>query len=387
MRILHVTDVYHPRVGGIEVFVDDLAGRQSARHDVTVLTTTPARRGHDPLPDGPVQVARVPRSTPYGLLAARLPVRLDEYDVVHAHLSVVSPFATLVARRAAAAGLPCVLTVHSMWGGNPAVVRTVRTLSGWSRWPVVWTTVSRAAARDVRSALPGAHVLVVPNAVDVDWWREHAAVPSDERPMTIVAVMRLAGRKRPLELVRALAQVRRSVPADVPLRAVLVGDGPLAGPVAAAVERHQMTDWVELPGYLTRSQIRDLYAEADVHVAPAFRESFGIAALEARAAGLPVVAMRSGGVGEFILDGVEGMLCLDDSEMAHALTHLATRPATRRAMAAHNVAVRPDLDWERVLDETDDAYQQAEVRVSLAPAGRGARRRATSRLRTAALRD
>lgn len=385
MRILHVTDVYHPRVGGIEVFVRDMVRRQALRHDVTVLTAT--RAAEEEPANGGVRVLRVLQRSAYGP-GHRLPLRWDDYDVVHVHLSVLSPFATAVARTAAAAALPSVLTVHSMWGGNPLVVRAAGLLSGWSHWPVVWTAVSEAAARDVRRVLPGTDVLVLPNAVDVDWWRERPATAEptrDDRPMTIVAVMRLAGRKRPMELVSMLAEVRRSVPADIPLRAVLVGDGPQAGTVADAVARHGMDGWVELPGYLNRAGIRDLYTETDVHVAPAYRESFGIAALEARAAGVPVVAMRSGGVGEFIADGVEGILCADDSAMVHALAHLATRPGTHQAMAAHNAAVRPSLDWERVLDEADDAYLQAEARARLAPRRR--LRRPSSRLSAADLRD
>jgi glycosyltransferase involved in cell wall biosynthesis len=55
-------------------------------------------------------------------------------------------------------------------------------------------------------------------------------------------------------------------------------------------------DWVTMTGQLSREQIRDIYSAADVYVAPAGRESFGLAVLEARSAGLAVVAMRSGGV-------------------------------------------------------------------------------------------
>jgi hypothetical protein len=101
--------------------------------------------------------------------------------------------------------------------------------------------------------------------------------------------MRLAPRKRPRALLAALREVRRRVPASVPLRAVVAGEGPERG----ALERYRLQhdlDWVSLPGRLDAAALRELYTAADVYVAPAVLEAFGIAALEARAAGLPVVA-------------------------------------------------------------------------------------------------
>jgi glycosyltransferase involved in cell wall biosynthesis len=356
MRIVHITDVYRPQVGGIEIFVDDLAHRQAAAgHDVTVLTPTPALLGETT--SGPVTVVRAGSSSK--VLAGRDALRLGRYDVAHVHLSVVSPFSTLVAQAGVAAGTPTVNTVHSMWKGREAWVRAVGMLAGWNRWPVVWTSVSSAAAADVCRVLPSDHrVVVVPNAVDVAWWREvdRSAELATGGPVTLMTVMRLVGRKRPLPFVRILREVRGKVPAEIPIRAVIVGDGPLEARTRDALRRRGMDRWVSLPGRLSRGQIRDLYRTADAYVAPAELESFGIAALEARAAGLPVVAMGSGGVADFITDGVEGFLCGDDNEMARTVAELVLDVERRSAMAAHNAAVAPNLDWEAVVDRFDVAY-------------------------------
>ena len=170
MRILHVTDVYRPRVGGIELFVEGLGLRQvAAGHEVTVLTGTRANGSADP---AALDVVRVPLG---GYIPMRaLPVDLASYDVVHAHLSVVSVFTTRVAKAAARAGVPVVNTVHSMWNGREGWVRIVAAIATWDRLPQVWTSVSRNAAATIEDVLdPEAEVRVVPNAVDVDWW--HAA--------------------------------------------------------------------------------------------------------------------------------------------------------------------------------------------------------------------
>jgi len=359
MRILHVTDLFRPGLGGIELFVEDLAQRQAeAGHDVTVLTAA-AQRG-EPDAAGPVRVVRT-RPSPLHPLAppsARREALSGSYDVVHAHLSVLSIFATTVARWTDEAGIPTVTTVHSMWGGRRPVVRTVRALADWDRATVGWTTVSHVAAADMLDVFrPGASVRVVPNAVDVDWWREGPARQTSERPITFITVMRLAGRKRPFALLAMLERLRASVPASVPLRMLVVGEGPLEARLHKHLASRGLDGWVHLLGRRTREEIRTLYAAADVYVSPAYQESFGLAALEARSAGLPVVAMQSGGVGEFVEHGVEGLLCLDDADMASAMAMLAEDGPLRARITAHNQAARPVHDWPAVVAQFDDVYR------------------------------
>ncbi len=359
MRILHVSDVYRPRVGGIELFVEGLALRQAAAgHEVHVLSATGAGDGSDP--DG-LRVLRVPLG---GYVPIRtIPADLSSYDVVHAHLSVVSVFTTRVAKAAARAGVPVVNTVHSMWNGREGWVRIVAEIATWDRLPQVWTSVSANAATTVRAVLgPDADVHVVPNAVDVDWWGAGAEDASAGETVTFATVMRLAGRKRPLQLVDMLAQTRLEVPPSVRLRAVIVGDGPLAERTHARIEALGL-DWVTLTGELTPAQVRSVYRSSDVFVAPSHQESFGIAALEARAAGLPVVAMRSGGVGEFVRDRVEGLLCDDDEDMGRALSRLASDAELRSRMREHNQAHPPVHDWALTLEGFEETYAMAEARV------------------------
>ena len=216
---------------------------------------------------------------------------------------------------------------------------------------------------------------VVPNAVDVDWWSACDPLEDASRPVTFVAVMRLAGRKRPVPLLEAFAAARRAVPADVSLRLVIVGEGPLGRKVRHRVAELDLAGCVELTGELSRDEIRELYRSADGYVAPSHQESFGIAALEARAAGLPVVAMRSGGVGEFVGHGTEGLLCEDDDDLAGALAALTEDGALRRRIVAHNRSHRPALDWATALDGFQAAYTDAASAVRRA--GRGVATRQT----------
>lgn len=366
MRLLHVSDCYLPQLGGIEMHVHDLATRQrDAGDDVRVATTT-----GDQSP-GTDQGWVVRLGQVHGRRAPRLSLAVDQLadllltspvDVVHVHVSVLSPFATGAARMATRLGFPTVVTVHSLWsrlGPLPAIARTVL---GLQDWPLTWSAVSTRAAEPLRRMLgPAIPVHVLPNAVDVHRWQAavDTTLEGGASPTTIVSVMRMTRRKRPLPLVRMLRRVRAGLPERFPIEAVIVGDGPQRSAVERYLRRHRMESWVRLTGELDRTDIRRELEAAAVYVAPAELESFGIAALEARAVGLPVVASRRGGVGEFIADGVEGLLVPDDDAMVAALAGLLSDPLTRSAMAQHNRRVLPALDWSSVCADNARLYARA----------------------------
>lgn len=373
MRIAHVSDVYLPRLGGLELQVRDLAAVQAARGDeVHVLTTTVAAPGGGEGP-GDVPVRRLDswpsRVVPpyHPLPASRLleELRAGAYDVVHANASLVSPLAWTAARVAARSGIPTAVTVHSLWERSVPLLRSAGTLLGAGRWPVAWSAVSSAAAERVADVLPpGTPVEVLPNGIDAAWWRPApgGAPRTGDGPVTVVSVMRMVDRKRPRELL-AMVLRARELAGRAPVRLVLVGDGPLRPVLERDVRRAGATDLVELRGALDRTRIRALHAQAQLYVAPSRLESFGIAALEARSAGLPVLALRSGGVSDFVKDGVEGFLAADDGELVQILARLLADPSQLRPLAAHNLATPPPVSWPTVLAAADRLYALAAARL------------------------
>jgi glycosyltransferase involved in cell wall biosynthesis len=346
MRILHATDTFGPTLGGIEVMVRDLAARQAAEgHEVTVLTRTPGPASSDVT----VTVSRDP-----SLLADLV----RRSDVVHAHVSAYSPLALRAAETAAAAGVPAVAAVHSMWGSGWPLVRAVAGARGWLGSPIQWAAVSEAAAGPVRRALPGRRVIILPNAVDVAAWATDAR-PAGPHVVTIVSVMRMVRRKRPLALVETLRRLRDQLPPDVRIRAVLVGDGPQRPSVLNAVARHGMDGWVSVPGSMDHEAIRDVYRSADVFVAPATLESFGIAALEARAAGLAVVTRAGTGVSDFVTHEQDGLVAGTSAELASALVRLCTDPRLLADLRTHSARHPPAFDWSDVLWRNAYGYELA----------------------------
>jgi glycosyltransferase involved in cell wall biosynthesis len=173
--------------------------------------------------------------------------------------------------------------------------------------------------------------------------------------------MRLTGKKRPEPLVRLVAALRDALaPAGVRVRLTLAGEGSERPALEALVRRLALDDVVRLPGWRTRAELRTLYHAADVFVLPTREEAFGIAALEARAAGLPVVAWRGTGVADFVRDGVHGLLCASDAEMTDRLAALGREPQQLAALAAHGRADPPAAyDWREVVRRHEAVYAAA----------------------------
>ena len=376
-----LTDCYPPRLGGIESQVRDLSRHLVlAGHEVEVFTATTGpngeRRGATVVGDDGVTVHRLaiplPGGIPVNPFAPReVRRRLDagRFDVAHAHLGVVSPFATDLVPVALDLGMPMTATFHCVIDRSASVLRAVGHLTRWARRGVALNAVSTMAATRVASAAGDAQVEVVPNGVDVAWWRDGAerAHSGDDtasghpRPVHVVSALRLASRKRPLATLSVLRGARAIVDPAVPLRATIAGEGPQR----RLMERYLRTrgmDWVELPGRLDREGLRRLHQGADVYLTSARLEAFGIAPLEGRAAGLPVIAPRGTGVDDFVTDGVEGLLAESDVLLAGALAHLAGDPALRGRIRAHNLAVPPSQDWDGVLRATLREYHRAGAR-------------------------
>jgi glycosyltransferase involved in cell wall biosynthesis len=219
VKILHVSDAYLPKQGGIEVQVHDLASRQrEAGHEVGVVTCAPVDHvDGDGRPGchGCVPVVRLP--TPWTRIwrtnvRLRAAIQDAEADVVHAHLSVLSPLSILAVRAAAKDGVPVVATLHSLWWFATPLYAIADLLVRWSRWTVQWTAVSELAAAPLRGVLRRhAEVSIMPNGIDPGDWSVDP-LPRDDNDVLAVTVMRLAARKRPRALLKAFRQALDRLP-------------------------------------------------------------------------------------------------------------------------------------------------------------------------------
>ena len=366
VRVALVCDWFLPRMGGIELHLRDLALALRERGlDARVVTTT---RGPDVVDEVPVHRVRTPLAplggfafTPGGLSRLGEVLRAERFDVVHAHASVVSPAAYAGAVAGARAAMPTVLTFHSMLHRSALLLGASESLFGWTSQRVVLSAVSSVVAAQATRWLPGAAVAVLPNGVDTAFWgalaprRSAAAAPE----VTFASAMRLSRKKRPATLLRAFAAAARFANGEPAMRLVIAGDGPDRVALERLALALGVADRVELPGQLSREALRRLYARSDAFVLPSERESFGIAALEARAAGLPVIAMLDSGARDFLRQGVDGVLARDERDLARAIGRLAVDAPFRGYVARHNASTPPPYDWTAVAALHEQLYVAA----------------------------
>jgi glycosyltransferase involved in cell wall biosynthesis len=363
MKVALVCDWYHPRVGGIELHLQDLAARLvGAGHDVVVITSTPGALQVDGIRIRRIAAPRAPLFgfliTPAGVRAVGDAMAAERVDVAHCHVSIVSPAALGGARHAERRGIPTVVTFHSIVPQMRLLARSANRALGMSHWRAKYSAVSARVARDVQAIAGSQSVVVLSNGIDVEYWR--GAAPRDDDGVTrLITVMRLNSKKRPLALVGIMRRVISLLDGGRRVHLRVVGDGPHRAKLERSIAQNGMADHIELLGRLSRDEIKRELAGSDVFVLPTVRESFGLAALEARCAALPVVAMRASGVSEFIDHEREGLLADSDDEIATYVASLAADPARRVAIAGHNRQTTPPFDWPRTLDAHVALYRDA----------------------------
>lgn len=379
LRIIHVADSYPPDVGGIERQVEALAlAQRRDGHDVSVITAVNKDGAHD----RGIDVHRGLRtrwltiafpSLNHSMVADVLDER--QVDVVHAHFTVASPIAIYVVRAASRRGIPVAVTVHSVWWKVAAAHRFVSgVFFGPAFMRVVYSGVSSMIARHIRRVYPRCgEVSVVPNLVDTDWWAP--ATPSMHRAgdpdFRVVLVGRLKKRKHIDEFIAIMSRVKAKVPAGTPVSVSIVGAGPRHDDLAQQTDELGLGDWIHLLGHRTPDQIRDLLHESDIFVAPSRQEAFGIAALEARSAGLPVVGYNFTGLSDFVESGVEGLLVDDADDMVESLAKLLVDADSVERLKTSTRSRRPAVTYDDALRATYAFYERARTELG----GRRARRR------------
>lgn len=394
MRIALISDCFAPRLGGIETQVQGLATVLAERgHEVLVVTETPeGSLGRSRGVVGGVRTWRL--ASPFlgnvpinPLSGPALEDAMRGADVVHIHTGVVSPFAWHAGMIAARRGIPAVMTWHCVLDPGAGILRASGFPAWLARHGVQHNAVSAMAARLVQRAVGEAgEVRVVHNGVDLSAWRAVAEArlnggpetrakhgegkqasenrPDDgrnsrshaARPIQVVSARRLAPRKRNRALIETVARARALSGVDAHL--TIFGDGPLRSSLLRLAERRGW-GWLDLPGRRTPAQLRTACRTADIYLSVSRKEAFGIATLEARAAGLPVVSPAGTGSDDFIVDGVDGLLGGSDDDVARRLAQLLEDDALRERITAHNAAVAPEEGWPVIAAQTEAEYARA----------------------------
>jgi len=365
-RVALVCDWCLPRFGGLELQLIDLArALRTAGHHPEIITSTPGERSIDGIPIRRLEGWRAPifgfACSPRQFHELGAILGSGAFDTVHVHSGVIAPVAYGSVAIATRLGIATALTFHSVYDYLEPALHALAFLSGAREFPVAWSAVSQRVAREASRALDGISVDILPNGIDAAPWRAVAgswcARPGNLR---LITVMRLQVRKRPGALFDILDQAQRAAGSTVRITLDIVGDGP----ERRAVERRARQAGigrVRLFGRLPREEIPRLFSDADAFVLPTRIESFGIAALEAMCAGLPVLARRGTGVEDFVQHGRNGLLGQSDRELGDAVVALARNDELRAGIAHINRESVPPYSWGEVVTRTLALYDRAEA--------------------------
>jgi glycogen(starch) synthase len=383
-------------VGGLGRHVHSLATELvAAGHEVVVLSRQPAGTDAathptvDEVLDG-VRVLRVAEDPAHleferdmvawtlamghGLLRAALTRLCPGWrpDVVHAHDWLVAHPAVALAD---VLGVPLVTTIHateagrhSGWLSSP-LSRQVHSTEWWLARRADTVITCSAAMRDEVAELfdldPGP-IAVLRNGIAPRGWRATPGMVQAARDRhaprgepLLLYFGRLEYEKGVQDLIAAMPRIRRAHPRT---RLLVAGTGTAGDMLVETARTHRVRRSVHFLGHLPDAELAALLTTVAAVVLPSRYEPFGIVALEAAAAGAPLVASTAGGLGEVVRNGETGLSFApgDVAGLADAVgTVLADTPAAGRRAAAATARLASDFNWSEVAVSTAAVYAAA----------------------------
>jgi len=375
-RLLNVGIVCYASVGGSGIVATELGKALATRgHQVHFISTeTPFRLGdfQEGLFFHQVQTPTYPlfREPQYLLSLANTIVQVtreSNLDIVHAHYAVPHATAAFLARQVLASGgaLTVPRVVTTLHGTDITLIGSDPSYSQIVAFSIEQSDRVTAVSESLRASTCAElgvkrDIAVIPNFLDTAIHRRRERpdlrrrfTGGDEATKLVIHVSNF----RPVKRIGAVMRIFDRIRQQVPARLLLVGDGPeLAG-------AHRMSRELGIAhlvhGLGAQEEVAPLLSVSDVFLLPSSQESFGLAALEAMACEVPVVASRVGGLPEVIEDGVTGFLHPLDAMEAmagSAVTLLTDAELHHRVAEAACRSVRNRFSVERVVPMYEDCY-------------------------------
>ncbi len=346
--------VCYASVGGSGIVATELAKCLAARgHHVHLISTDRPFRYADFQPGLYFHRVHTPayplfREPQYVLSLATKIVHVArefELDVVHAHYAVPHATAAYLARQimqsTPGAAVPQVIT--TLHGTDITLVGSDRSYSETVAFSIEnsdgVTAVSKSLRDDTyRTLNVKREIAVIPNFLDCSRYRRapDAQLRRRECPVEGEKLILHMSNFRPVKRADAVVEIFARINARVPSRLVFVGDGPDLESALDKARSLGIADRVESLG--EQDQVIPLLSVADLFLLPSLQESFGLAALEAMACEVPVVASDVGGLHEVVEHGKSGFLhdVNDLDGMAESGVRLLSDPALHARFAARS---------------------------------------------------
>ena len=370
----------YPTYGGSGVVATELGIELAARgHEVHFISyAMPIRLSgtNETIHFHEVEVTTYPLfdHPPYTLaLATKMAEVADDVglDLLHVHYAIPHSVSALLARMMAAPRkLPFITTLH---GTDITLVGNDRSYLPITRFSIeqsdgVTAISNYLRERTLKEFEIKRPIEVIPNFVNCDLYRRsddpasHAKWAPNGEPI-LMHLSNFRPVKRITDVVEIFARVREKMPAKL----VMIGDGPDRGAAEYIVRRKKLQKDVLFLG--KQDRVQEKLGLADLFLLPSDLESFGLAALEAMACEVPVVATNVGGLPEVVTHDVDGYLvpARDVEAAARYAIEILSRPDRGRAMGqqarinarkrycSNDVIPLYEAYYERVLHSTGAA--------------------------------
>ncbi len=312
---------------------------------------------------------------PYDLaLATKMATvaRAEKLDLLHVHYAIPHSISAILARESIKQKryVPVITTLH---GTDITLVGADRSYLPITKYGLQQsdgvTAVSRFLKQATIETFDFDEIEVIPNFICPTHYQRNFDLPLrkelvNDGEKLLVHVSNFRPVKRPQDCVEIAAKVREK---GGNVRLVMVGDGPERSACEYRAEQLGIKEYTNFVG--KRDNIADYLAVADIFLLPSESESFGLAALEAQACEVPVIASRIGGIPEVITDGETGFLSdigdtekmsddvlklLKDDEMRRAFGEKSRELAVMRYSAAEIIPKYLKF-YEKILGEAKSA--------------------------------